>query len=108
LLQVASGKAANGNAENSNNNALLQVLQSMGSTEESRNLQKILTDMAVNSEQNNGALNRQANLQAILKGAPMDTSTSTFGINMGQGTQTQPDNTGLATAAKIGSSALMS
>jgi hypothetical protein len=108
LLQVASGKAANGNAENANNNTLLQVLQSMGQSEEGRSLQKILTDMAVNSEQNNGALNREANLQAILKGAPMDTSTSTFGINMGQGTQTQPDNTGLATAAKLGSSALMS
>jgi hypothetical protein len=93
LLQVASGKAANGNAENANNNTLLQVLQSMGSTEESRNLQKIITDMAVNSEQNNGALNRQASLQAILRGAPMDTTTSSVGNSINYGTQTQPDNT---------------
>jgi hypothetical protein len=65
----------------------------MGSREQGANAEGIATNMLVNSEQNNGALNRIANLQAILKGAPMDTTTSSVGNTIGYGTQTQPDNT---------------
>lgn len=106
VMQAASGLTSNGAQTSGKNNALLTLLSSMGSTEEGASAAKIINDMIVNGQKNNGQLNQFSTLQAILRGAPMDTTTSSFGTSFGTGSSTQPDNTPMQVGGSILSKAL--
>jgi hypothetical protein len=106
LLSGASGLSSNGGLDISKNNALLSLLSSMGSTEQGANQTGINTDMLVNAQKNTGQLGQFATLQSILRGAPMDTTTTSQ--TYGTGSQTMPDNSLLSLGGQLGGAALTS
>lgn len=95
LQQLLQGSSQ----DSAQKNAVTQQLASMGSTEQGANAQGIQNQMTVNNEQNSGQLNQFATLQSILRGAPVDTNTQSYGN--GTTTSTQPDNSGMALAGKL-------
>jgi hypothetical protein len=71
----------------------------MGSTEQGANAQGVNNAMTVNNQKNSGQLNQYATLMSLLRGAPVDTTTTNQGYQTG--TTTRPDNSGWALAGSL-------
>jgi hypothetical protein len=99
IMGAASGLSGNASAQFGQNQQLTQLLSQMGLGEQGANAQGVTNQMTVNNQKNSGQLNQFATLDAILRGAPMDTITTNIGSQT-SGT-TRPDNSGMALAGSL-------
>jgi hypothetical protein len=99
LISGASGLSGNATSQFGENQSLAQLLSAMGSTEQGANAQGVNNAMTVNNQKNSGQLNQYATLMSLLRGAPVDTTTTNQGYQTG--TTTRPDNSGWALAGSL-------